>query len=280
MPLFVDPRTVLKRHGLRPKRSWGQNFLVSAGAVEKIARLCVDEPGRTVVEIGPGLGTLTHALLAVGGQVIAIERERDMCRILEQELGDHARFTLIEADAATFDYGARLGGEPAVIAGNLPYQITGRILRRVLELDATPLRAVFTVQAEVAERLVAGPGERARGALSAMVDARFEARVALRLPPTSFVPRPRVRSAVVELSPRVPPRFGELDGAEFDAAVKAAFGVRRKTLRNALLTAGWGDASDVDAVLEAAGIDPRVRAQRLKTEDFAALARARIETKG
>ena len=276
MPTFVDPRTVLKRHGLRPKRSWGQNFLISEGAVEQIARLCVDEPGRTVLEIGPGLGTLTHAILAVGGKVIAVERERDMCRILEAELGHDPGLTLIEADAATFDYEQRLGGEPVVIAGNLPYQITGRILRQVLDLEAAPLRAVFTVQAEVANRLAARPGDRARGALSAMVDARYHVHVVLRLRPTAFYPRPKVRSAVVELTPRVPPRFGDLDGAAFNAAVKAAFTGRRKTLRNALLNALWIDAASIDGVLEEAGVDPRLRAQRLETEDFAALVRARL----
>jgi 16S rRNA (adenine1518-N6/adenine1519-N6)-dimethyltransferase len=276
MPVFVDPRTVLKRHGLRPKRSWGQNFLVSAGAVEKIARLCVDRPGRTVVEIGPGLGTLTHALLAVGGKVIAVERERDMCRILEAELGDVEGFTLVEADAATFDYGSRLRGEQVVIAGNLPYQITGRILRRVLDLEAAPHRAVFTVQAEVAERLVAGPGERGRSALSVLVDARFEVRIALRLPPTAFTPRPKVRSAVVELVPRNRSILDDLDGSEFNAAVKAAFSGRRKMVRNALVTAGWVDALSADAVLAIAGIDPRARAEHLKTEAFVELVRARL----
>jgi 16S rRNA (adenine1518-N6/adenine1519-N6)-dimethyltransferase len=276
MPVFVDPRTVLKRHGLRPKRSWGQNFLVNAGAVEKIARLCVDRPGRLVVEIGPGLGTLTNALLAVGGKVIAVEREREMCRILTAEIGGDPGFTLVEADAATFDYEARLTGEPVVIAGNLPYQITGRILRQVLDLQAAPLRAVFTVQAEVADRLTAGPGQRARGALSALVDARYEVRVALRLPPNAFVPRPKVRSAVVELVPRETPLYGDLDGAEFNLAVKAAFTGRRKTLRNALLTALWVDPSSIDAVLRDAEVDPRVRAERLDTSAFAALARARL----
>jgi 16S rRNA (adenine1518-N6/adenine1519-N6)-dimethyltransferase len=276
MPIFVDPRTVLKRHGLRPKRSWGQNFLISSRAVEKIARLCVDEPGRKVVEIGPGPGTLTQAMLSVGGQVIAVERERDMCRILEAELGDEPGLTVIEADAATFDYGARLGGEPVVIAGNLPYQITGRILRQVLDLEATPLRAVFTVQAEVANRLVARPGDRARGALSVMVDARYEVKIALRLRASAFYPKPKVRSAVVELTPRSPARFGDLDGTEFNTAVKAAFTVRRKTLRNALLTALWIDASSIDDVLHEAGVDPRARAQHLETEAFANLARARL----
>jgi 16S rRNA (adenine1518-N6/adenine1519-N6)-dimethyltransferase len=274
MDIFVDPRPVLKRHGLRPKRSWGQNFLVSAAAVEHIARLCVDRPDRRVIEIGAGPGTLTQALLALGARVTAVERDREMCRVLEAEGGEVPGFTLAEADAAAFDYQALLAAEPAVVAGNLPYQITGRILRRVLESETQPLRSVFTVQAEVADRLVAGPGDRARGALSVMVEARCEARISRRLPATAFSPRPKVRSAVVELVPRATPLFEDLDAAQFDTAVKAAFTGRRKTLRNSLLTSGWADRETVDDILDASGIDPGIRAERLDAKTLVALARA------
>jgi 16S rRNA (adenine1518-N6/adenine1519-N6)-dimethyltransferase len=274
MDIFVDPRAVLKRHGLRPKRSWGQNLLISAAAVERIARSCVDRPERHVIEIGAGPGTLTNALLALGARVTAVERDREMCRVLEAELGGSPGFTLAEADASSFDYQALLAAEPSVVAGNLPYQITGRILRRVLESATPPLRAVFTVQLEVADRLVAGPGDRARGALSAMVEARCEAEISLRLPATAFSPRPRVRSAVVELTPRAAPLFEGIEATRFDTAVKAAFTGRRKTLRNALLTSGWAERENVDQILETAGIDPGIRAERLDTSALVALARA------
>ncbi len=275
--LFEDPRAVMKRHGLRPKRSWGQNFLVSGRAVETLARLCVDRPGRHVVEIGAGLGTLTAALLGAGGRVTAIERDPDMCRVLELELGGRPGFELVRADAATFDYDACLAAEPGVLAGNLPYQITGRILRRIIDGAAPFVRAVLMVQAEVADRIVAGPGSRSRGALSAMIQARFEPRVALTLQPRAFVPPPAVRSAVVVLEPRPAAIFEGLAAAAFDRAVKAAFTGRRKTVRNSLLQAGAGDAGTIAAVLAAASIDPGARAEILANEQLVALARGLAE---
>lgn len=272
--LFEDPRAVLRRHGLRPKRSWGQNFLVSGRAVETIARLCVDGPGRHVIEIGAGLGTLTGALLALGGRVTAIERDPDMCRVLDLEFGGRPGFELARADAATYDYDALLAVEPGVLAGNLPYQLTGRILRRVIDGAAPFARAVLMVQAEVADRMTAAPGRRARGALSALLQARFEPEVALVLQPRAFVPPPAVRSAVVVLEPRPAPLFDGLPAAAFDAAVKAAFAGRRKTVRNSLLQAGAGDAAAIAAALAVASVDPGARAEVLTNDELVALARA------
>jgi 16S rRNA (adenine1518-N6/adenine1519-N6)-dimethyltransferase len=280
MTSFVDPRAVLKRHGIRPKDSWGQNLLVSAAAVDRIAELAVPDPGGVVIEIGAGPGTLTRALLARGARVIAVERDREMCRIIEAELGDTAGFTLAAADAATFDYSAWPDDTPGVIAGNIPYQITGRILRRVLETPIPPIRSVLTIQAEVAERLVAKPGDSARGALSAMADARCEIAIAMRLQPGAFSPMPKVRSAVVVLETRPEPLYGELDGQGFDAAVKAAFSTRRKTVRNALLQSGYADKGTIDELLRLADIDPGTRAERLDTLSFAALARAGLNKVG
>ncbi len=269
---FEDPRTVLKRHGLRPKKSWGQNFLVSRGAVEKISRLCVDIPGRHVVEIGAGLGTLTGALLCLGGRVTAVERDPEMCDVLKIEMGPHDSFSLREDDAATFDFSACLDSEEGVVAGNLPYQITGRILRNVLSSDMPLLRAVFMVQLEVAQRLCSKPGDGDRGALSAMTQARCATKIALRLAPTALVPRPRVRSAVVDFTPHREPLFGDMDGAVFDKTVKAAFANRRKTIRNSLLAAGVGGSDLAEELLRSAGIDPGTRAERLENEALVSLA--------
>jgi 16S rRNA (adenine1518-N6/adenine1519-N6)-dimethyltransferase len=272
--LFEDPRAVLKRHGLRPKRSWGQNFLVSGRAVAAITALCVDRPGRHVIEIGAGLGTLTGALLEAGGQVTAIERDPDMCRVLEAEFGGRPGFVLARADAATFDYAQVLSADPGVLAGNLPYQLTGRILRRVIDGAAPFVRAVLMVQAEVADRVVAAPGSRTRGALSALLQSRFGVEIALTLQPKAFVPPPAVRSAVIVLEPRAVPLFGDLPAADFDAAVRAAFAGRRKTVRNSLLQAGAGDAAAIAAALHVASIDPGARAEVLTNEELVALARA------
>jgi len=260
--IFMDPRAVLKRHGLRAKRSWGQNFLVSAGAVERIARLCVDRRGRHVVEIGAGLGTLTNALLDLGGRVTAVERDRDLCRVLNSEFEQSDMLTIEEKDAATFDYRRCLGDAPGVIAGNLPYRITGPILRRVMEPRIPLVRAVFMLQLEVATRLKAGTDDRERGALTVMTDARFTLRIVMRLSPTAFYPKPKVHSAVVDLTPREEPLFGNIDPERFDMTVKSAFHNRRKMIRNSLIASGIGSSGAIDAALNTAGIDPHVRAEK------------------
>jgi 16S rRNA (adenine1518-N6/adenine1519-N6)-dimethyltransferase len=275
--LFEDPRAVLKRHGLRPKRALSQNFLISERAVRTIAERCADEPGRRVIEIGAGAGTLTGALLGRGAAVTAIERDPELCAVLRAELGAHDALGVVEGDAAEHDYGADIGAGPAVIAGNLPYQITGLLLRRVSAVRHGLLRAVLMIQAEVADRVCAGPGERERAALSVLIQSRMETRVVLRLAPTAFAPPPKVRSAVLELTPHPEPLHGELDDAAFDAAVKAAFAGRRKTIRNSLIAATGQPADRVAALLGAAGIDPGQRAQQLENLAFVALARAGAE---
>jgi 16S rRNA (adenine1518-N6/adenine1519-N6)-dimethyltransferase len=271
---FEDPRAVLGRHGLRPKRSWGQNFLISERAVRIIADECVDAPGRLVVEIGAGLGTLTRVLLERGARVIAVERDREMCEVLRQELGGYGGFTLEEADAKRFDYAGVLGAEGGVVTGNLPYQLTGQLLRRVIDHAPMIERAGLMVQQEVGERLLAGCGDRARGALTVMVGARFEVGKILGLPPTAFVPRPKVRSTVIALRKRERIAAGaRTDLAVFDRVVKAAFTVRRKTLRNSLVAGGLGTQPEVDSLLERAGVEPRKRSQQLEEAEFEAIAR-------
>jgi 16S rRNA (adenine1518-N6/adenine1519-N6)-dimethyltransferase len=274
--VFEDPRAVLKRHGMKPKSSWGQNFLVSERAVKKIAAACQreDEPPHRVVEIGAGVGTLTQALLALGAHVISVERDRDMCRVLRKELAKADRFALLEADAAKLDYAAILGDTPGVVAGNLPYQLTGRLIRGILDNHHLLIRSVIMVQKEVAERLTAVPGASARGALSAITQARFSVRVMLRLRPTAFHPPPEVRSAVVALEPLAETPFDTgLSPATFDKIVNAAFSKRRKTIRNSLLSSDLGWSSrEIDKRIALSEIDPKLRAERLSVDDFARLA--------
>ncbi|MFO8073625.1 MAG: 16S rRNA (adenine(1518)-N(6)/adenine(1519)-N(6))-dimethyltransferase RsmA [Polyangia bacterium] len=273
-PLPEDPRAVLRRHGLAAKRSWGQSFMISRRALREIATLAGDAPGRTVVEVGAGAGTLTGALLQREARVVAIERDRDMCRVLRAELGSSERLELVEEDAARFDYASRVSGGRGAIAGNIPYQITGRILRRVLDISPPPLRVVVTVQLEVAERLCARAGEPSRAALSALTRARFEPRMVLRLAPTAFFPPPKVRSAVVHLEPLPRPVFETPELApRYDRLVKAAFLRRRKTLCNSLAAAGLGEKRKLEKLIEKTGIDPRARAETLTEQQLAALAR-------
>jgi 16S rRNA (adenine1518-N6/adenine1519-N6)-dimethyltransferase len=285
---YPDSRTLLSRHGLRPKKSFGQNFLVGPHVVDRIAQLCVrpdDRPPVRVVEIGAGLGALTHALLARGASVAAIERDRELVPVLEAELAADVasgRLEIVEADAATTDYRALFGvkaGESArsadhaetrVLAGNLPYQITGRLLEVATELADVVDRVVVMVQREVGERVAAAPGSKIYGQLSVFVQAAFSVRRAFLVGAGNFHPAPEVESAVLELTPRGDART--LETKAFREVVHLAFGARRKTLRNALGPL-VRDEQLADAIAET-GIDLQRRGETLDVSEFARLAHA------
>ena len=207
-----DPRAVLREAGLRPKRSFGQNFLVAAPIARSIAVACVPdaEVGRArVVEIGAGTGALTLLLAPRARALVAIERDRDLAPLLAQELAPFEHARLVEADAVTLDLAALLGepepDSPRVLCGNLPYAITGQLLRRACENATSVERVVFMVQREVADRLAAEPSSKSWGALTVFVRAAFDVRTVLRAPPGAFHPAPDVASAVIELVPVRPP---------------------------------------------------------------------------
>lgn len=273
LPAFEDPRKVLQRHGLHPKRSFSQNFLISPHAVDSIAKAVVTRDAELVLELGPGLGTLTAALLRQGADVIGLERDRDMLAVLKADFAafPHARF--VEGDAAELSIEALVDKETKeiVVAGNLPYAITGSILRCLIEQRARISRAVIMVQKEVRDRLVADANTRAYGALSVFVQAVFDVHSVLLVPPGAFHPAPKVSSAVVELRRREIPRAEETE--IFRTVVKGAFEQRRKTLRNALISA-VDDAARVDAALLRTGIDGKRRGETLSVEEFRALSEA------
>jgi len=270
-----DPRALLRDAGLQPKKSFGQNFLVAESIADAIARACVrdDEVGRArVVEIGAGTGALTHRLAGRAAHVVAIERDRDLVPVLLSALADTGA-EVVEADAQSVDLQALLGppaeGRVRVLCGNLPYSITGALLRRAVEHATFVERAVFMVQDEVARRLTASPGSKEWGALTVFVRAAFETRRVLRAPPGAFHPSPEVTSAVVELVPLRPPRA--LETGTFRALVRGAFEMRRKTLRNAWAALAPPGGSLEDAAA-AAGIDLRARGETLDVEAFARMA--------
>src|SRR5512138_953914 len=234
---YPSPRALLERHGLRAKKSWGQNFLGDEAILDDIARLAAARAGDLVVELGAGLGHLTVRLLARGARVVAVERDRDMAAVLRAELGD--RVALLEADAARLDLAriARDHGAPAgrlAVVGNLPYHLTSPILFSLLDQAAAVERAVLLVQREVAERLAARPGTRELGLLSVLLQREADVSIERIVPPGAFVPPPKVESAVVCALFREP-ADAVVSGARFRKLVKAGFGQRRKTLRNALL---------------------------------------------
>lgn len=267
LPEWEDPRRVMRRHGLAPKRAFSQNFLVARSAVERIVEALAPRPDELTVELGPGLGTLTGALLRAGARVLAVERDRDMLAVLAREYAGASTLTVREGDAATVDLEA-LAAEhgPIALVGNLPYAITGAILRNLTEHRRAVSRAVVMVQREVRDRLLAEPGSKDYGALTVFVQASFDVEPVLRVPAGAFHPPPKVESAVVKLVPRTLPRAEETPA--FRDVVQAAFGMRRKTLRNGLRKIG------AEAVLEATGIDGNRRGETLSIEELAALADA------
>jgi 16S rRNA (adenine1518-N6/adenine1519-N6)-dimethyltransferase len=273
-----SPRILLDRHGLRAKKSWGQNFLGDEAILDGIARLAVERPGEVVIEIGSGLGHLTERLLAHGARVVAVERDRDMAHVLRGEFGDSIR--LVEADAARADF-ARLAAEApggpqpgrVAVAGNIPYHLTSPILFSLLDQAGSVSRAVLLVQREVAERLAASPGTKDWGLLSVLLQQRGEVEIDRIVPRGAFHPPPRVDSAVVriDLHGREP---RAADERRFRLLVKAGFGQRRKTLRNALEASRVAPREALEAALRASGVDPGRRGETLTVDEWESLDRA------
>lgn len=272
-PDWEDPRRVLARHGLAPKRGFSQNFLVSRTAIDRIVAAVAPAAGETVVELGPGLGTLTAGLLRAGAHVIALEADRDMLNVLGREFGHVGALDVRHGDATELDLKSLHAGRVAV-AGNLPYAVTGAIFRRLVAQHSSVSRAVFMVQREVRDRLVSGPGTKAYGALTVFTRGVFDVRGVCIVPAGAFHPVPRVDSAVVELRPRATPL--DVDSPPFARTVRAAFEARRKTLRNALLRIAT--ASEVDSALAAVGIDGKRRGETLSIDEFAELGAALAQT--
>jgi 16S rRNA (adenine1518-N6/adenine1519-N6)-dimethyltransferase len=268
---FEDPRRVLARHGLHAKRSYSQNFLVSRHALEGIAAALAPAPQELVVELGPGLGTLTAALLRRGARVLAVEADPDMREVLAAELGSQPGLQILAGDARTVDLRdvARSEGKPVALAGNLPYAVTGSILRHLVDQRDALSRAVIMVQREVRDRLLASPSSKAYGALTVFVSAAFALEPVLLVKPGAFFPPPKVSSAVVRLTTRPEPLAREDDA--FRTVVRALFDARRKTCRNALLQV-VGDATLVDAALTRAGVDGRARGETLDLTTMDAIA--------
>jgi 16S rRNA (adenine1518-N6/adenine1519-N6)-dimethyltransferase len=275
-----DPRAVLRSAGLRPKKRFGQNFLVAGAIAQAIAEACVreGEVGRArVVEIGAGTGALTLRLAPRARSLVAIERDRELVPLLETELaGTGVR--VLEGDALDVELAGLLGeaeeSSPRVLCGNLPYAVTGPLLRRAVEHAARLERVVFMVQSEVADRLGAKPGTKDWGALTVFVRAAYDVRRVLRAPRGAFHPPPEVTSAVVELTPLRPPRAQETE--RFRALVRGAFEARRKTLRNAW--AGVAPAAVVEGAAARAGISLDARGETLDVEDFARMEAALDES--
>jgi 16S rRNA (adenine1518-N6/adenine1519-N6)-dimethyltransferase len=265
-------REVIARYGLRAKKSLGQNFLLDLNLTGRIARAAGPFDGITVVEIGPGPGGLTRALLAQGAKrVIAIERDdRAIAALAELKTHYSDRLDIIAADALEFDPASVVAG-PARIVANLPYNIGTALLVSWLTAEQWPPwydRLVLMFQREVAERITAAPGSNAYSRLSVLAGWRTEAKILFDISPSAFVPPPKVISSLVELIPRKEPL--DCTSTSLGRVTEAAFGQRRKMLRQSLKSLG-GDSL---AFLRTAGIEPTARAEEVSIAGFVALANA------
>jgi len=266
-------REVIRRHGLSAKKSLGQNFLLDLNLTARIARAGGALDGVTVVEIGPGPGGLTRALIAFGARrVIAIERDsRAVAALGEIEAHYPGRLTVIPADALEADIAPCLDDGPARIVANLPYNISTALLVRWLGTEPWPPwfdMMVLMFQREVAERIVAKPGDKPFGRLAVLAGWRTEARIMFDVAPSAFVPPPKVTSSVVRLIPRATPL--PCARTTLERVTAAAFGQRRKMLRQSLRSLG----ADPAPLLAAAAIDPAARAEDVPVAGFVALANA------
>lgn len=275
----VQLRELLRRHGFRTRKRFGQHFLVDRNTVEKVLDAADIRQGDPVLEIGPGVGTLTQAIAERGADTVAVEVDSDLIPILQEALQGAPNVRIVQADVLSLDLSQFLaghfGGVKVKVVGNLPYYITSPIITQVLEAREKADRLVLMVQQEVAERLEASPGTRDYGSMSVFVQFYAEVEIAARVPRTVFLPPPDVSSAVVRLIPRTEPPVETPSEDLFFDVVHCGFGKRRKTLLNSLSDCpALGLTKDqVSRVLRDAGIDPSLRAERLSLDDFASIAR-------
>jgi 16S rRNA (adenine1518-N6/adenine1519-N6)-dimethyltransferase len=264
-------RDVIRRHALSAKKSLGQNFLLDLNLTARIARAAEPLDGATVIEVGPGPGGLTRALLALGAtRVIAIERDQRATAALQEIAARYpGRLEIIAGDALEFDARQHIGDRRAIVVANLPYNIATALLINWLTVEPWPPwydRLVLMFQREVAERIVAKPGSKNYSRLSVLANWRCETKIMFDVAPSAFVPPPKVTSSVVRFLPRAEPLA--CDAVTLQRVTEAAFGQRRKMLRQSLKSLGV----DTAALLSDARIEPTARAEEIAVEGFVRLA--------
>lgn len=265
----LDVPGLLRQNGLTPRKGLGQNFLTDPSVLEKVVLAASVTPTDHVLEIGPGLGSLTRHLARAAKSVTAVEIDQNLIPILQQVVSREPNVQVIQADILALDPAEIMQGKPYIVVANIPYYITSAILRHLLESDHRPQRLTLTVQREVAERICAGPGDLSLLALSVQVYGT--PRPVLRIPAGAFYPPPNVDSATlrIDLHPQPMIPQGQLDA--FFQLIKAGFSQKRKTLRNALSgRLGWKPDAVVD-LLQSAGVDPMRRAETVSLEEWRGL---------
>ena len=264
-------RHILKSFGLHASKRLGQNFLVDGAVVKDIVAAAEIVAGDRVLEIGPGIGTLTQGLLEAGAHVTAVELDKKLPAVLAETLASYDHLHVVPGDILKTDIRALMENQPFKVAANLPYYITTPILLALLEQHLPITHIVTMVQKEVAERMIAAPGSKIYGALSVAVQYHTEPRIVREVAPRSFIPAPEVASAVIACRKREKPPVEVEDERMFFRVVRAAFGQRRKTLANALLGVGASKTA-VRRALEEVGIDAQRRGETLCLAEFAHLA--------
>jgi 16S rRNA (adenine1518-N6/adenine1519-N6)-dimethyltransferase len=281
----TSPKILLRRLGLTPKKSLGQHFLLHPHQAQRIVDALGLQGGETVVEIGPGLGALTGFLAETAGRVLALERDPALAQFLRDELfADTPTVEVVCGDALEFSFEAlsRETGGPLVLAGNLPYQITSPLLFKLLEARQVVSKAVFMMQQEVADRLLARPGTKDYGIVSVLIQYHFHLSRLFSFTPSNFYPPPQVTSAVLAFEPATPEPPAR-DPDLFSRVVKTAFGQRRKTLNNALVSraAAFGlTPEELKSMLLELAIDPARRGETLSVGEYVALSNKIVAAKG
>ncbi len=255
----------------RARKRFGQNFLNDTDVVAQIVEAIDPRPGQSIVEIGPGQAALTGALIERAGHIRAIEIDRDLAARLRTRFSAE-KLTLIEADALTFDW-SEIATGPLRIVGNLPYNISTPLLFALMPIATSVIDQHFMLQKEVVDRMVAAPGSKTYGRLSVMLQFRYRLIKLFDVPRGAFKPAPQVTSSVVRMQPLAPSELPNVDAEAFARVVAAAFGQRRKTLRNAL-----SELLDTEQITES-GVDPQARAETLGVPSFVELARRLIAPK-
>jgi 16S rRNA (adenine1518-N6/adenine1519-N6)-dimethyltransferase len=264
-------RELLDKYNLRPRKGLGQNFLADPNILRKIVEAADLAPDATVLEIGPGLGMLTRFLSRAAGRVVAVELDEALFGLLRQELSGLPNLELVQGDILQLDVGGLVEGPSYTVVANLPYYITSAAIRHVQEASPPPQRIVLTVQREVAERIVAAPGELSLLAVSVQFYGR--PRIVARIPAGAFVPPPKVDSAVVRIDTHPAPPVEVADVEAFFRVVRAGFGQKRKQIKNSLAAGLRLPGGEAAAALARAGIDPQRRAQTLGLAEWAELTR-------
>lgn len=264
---------ILKTFHLRASKKLGQNFLVDSSIVRGIVEAAEIEEGDRVLEIGPGIGTLTQGLAEAGAQVTAVELDKKLPAVLAETLAGYDNVRIVPGDILKVNIPELMGEGAFKVAANLPYYITTPILMTLLERHLPITTMVTMVQKEVAERMTAKPGSKTYGALSVAVQYYTQPEIVLDVPPKSFIPAPEVDSVVIACRVRTEPAVKVKDEKRFFRVVRAAFGQRRKTLFNALKGAGFLK-DEVRLAMEQAGIAAERRGETLSLQEFAALADA------